>query len=647
MRSNKLWFYLSLVACLAIGILVRVLYWPTLTADVFGHLNFLDPDNYYQLRRLVYTVENFPQVLYFDPLADWPVGSPVDWPEALPLLSASLIKILGVFGFESSSFLIEGIAALLMVFFWLLSSFLLFAISQMMGLSRVAQVFILFAFALNAVIVRHSFVGTYDHHITECFYICLAIYIGLKLNHNAGLSRGCDRLRFFGWGLLLITSLAFSSSGLLTVGALFGALAVRAGGKQSLQRFFYLFLGMLIFLIPYASYQILRLDHLFDIRFASGLHLFVVISFGLITGLCIRYQHQKIMILSFCSFVLVVLMGFDLGGLRASFFSALGYMQGEGGVLQNVLEATPIFLHFGELHFTYMHWNLSFLLYSIVLLPLLLRRAQASRSLQFFVLAFFIFSLMPGVAQKRFIHFMIPAFILYLGIVLDWILSGMSRYQLRLQPLVILAFFSLILLPNIQYGFYPTVVAQHQVDWALAKSLRQEAVADESPQNRIDRLALRAPAEYGFWVNPNLGHQISYLTGRGTVLNSYYHTSTFLREMQLRRAQEPQEFASLLRDNQIGYFMVADDFFYYDKINSLTRLHDFAIVEATGANAKTVRLDLIEDEVWFRLLMGSLDVDEIDQLDQLEQLGFYQFDVNHFYTQVRLFKTNVLGSSSN
>lgn len=59
---------------------------------VFGKrgLQFVDPDSYYHLRRILYSFENFPNMLIFDPFVSYPTGDFVPWPPFFDFLTATI-----------------------------------------------------------------------------------------------------------------------------------------------------------------------------------------------------------------------------------------------------------------------------------------------------------------------------------------------------------------------------------------------------------------------------------------------------------------------------------------------------------------------------------------------------------------------------
>ncbi len=82
--------FVAPVGLFVLAVAVRALTWPRVFGDnrVFAVGN----DAYYHLRRIVYSVVNFPAVLEFDPYINFPVGAKPIWTPFLDLVISALIR---------------------------------------------------------------------------------------------------------------------------------------------------------------------------------------------------------------------------------------------------------------------------------------------------------------------------------------------------------------------------------------------------------------------------------------------------------------------------------------------------------------------------------------------------------------------------
>src|SRR5690606_22024377 len=94
--SNRVLYIAIVLSLFCLAIVIRLANFETVFTDITGHLNFIDTDNYYYLRRLAYFLVNFPDPLVFDHTADWPVGRLVDWPEGFLWLVGLPLWLIGV-----------------------------------------------------------------------------------------------------------------------------------------------------------------------------------------------------------------------------------------------------------------------------------------------------------------------------------------------------------------------------------------------------------------------------------------------------------------------------------------------------------------------------------------------------------------------
>ena len=84
---------ISIFAIISVAFLMRMLTYASLTAD--GGITFTGYDEFYHMRRILYTVSSFPHFLNFDTYINYPYGFEIGWPPFFDLLGAMLAIILG------------------------------------------------------------------------------------------------------------------------------------------------------------------------------------------------------------------------------------------------------------------------------------------------------------------------------------------------------------------------------------------------------------------------------------------------------------------------------------------------------------------------------------------------------------------------
>ena len=84
---------ISLIAVIVVAFLMRMLSYASVTAN--GSITFTGYDDFYHMRRILYTASNFPHSLNFDSYINYPYGFEIGWPPLFDLLGGLLAKILG------------------------------------------------------------------------------------------------------------------------------------------------------------------------------------------------------------------------------------------------------------------------------------------------------------------------------------------------------------------------------------------------------------------------------------------------------------------------------------------------------------------------------------------------------------------------
>ncbi|WP_269849799.1 STT3 domain-containing protein [Methanosarcina horonobensis] len=173
-------------AILLASFIMRMLSYASLTAD--GGITFTGYDEFYHMRRILYTTFNFPHFLNFDTYINYPYGFEVGWPPFFDLLGALLALVLG--GGQPDTHTVEFAGAILPVLLGILTIIPVYVIAASVFDRRTALVGA-FAFAVLPAHVYVSRFGTVDHHVAEVFLSTVAyafFILALKLAGESKLS---------------------------------------------------------------------------------------------------------------------------------------------------------------------------------------------------------------------------------------------------------------------------------------------------------------------------------------------------------------------------------------------------------------------------------------------------------------------------
>ncbi|MDF0591165.1 STT3 domain-containing protein [Candidatus Methanocrinis natronophilus] len=160
---------LGVSAVLLLGLILRLL--PARNSLVDGQVLFYGYDTFYHMRRILYSVENFPQTLWFDSYLNHPHGMGLTWPPLFDLTMAAASLLLG-----GSSRAVDMTAALAAPILGTMMIAVLYLLAKKLFGMEVA---LLSAFLL-AIDTRHigrTTFGFPDHDTMELLFILGAILL--------------------------------------------------------------------------------------------------------------------------------------------------------------------------------------------------------------------------------------------------------------------------------------------------------------------------------------------------------------------------------------------------------------------------------------------------------------------------------------
>jgi len=139
-------------------------------------IKLIDPDSYYHLRRILYTINNYPKMLNFDNFLSYPLGDYVPWPPLFDFISATLAIILKNINFV--------LPALDMFYFFLGFSIIYFCLQKEFGF--IPAVTTAFFLATTGILRVYSSFGRLDHHALELLIItaCYASFCAYYKNKD-------------------------------------------------------------------------------------------------------------------------------------------------------------------------------------------------------------------------------------------------------------------------------------------------------------------------------------------------------------------------------------------------------------------------------------------------------------------------------
>ncbi len=589
---------------LLVAVIVRLSNWEFFVHNYTSHFNFIDTDCYYQLRRLVYFVANFPSTLQWDTLADWPQGARVDWPEGFLVFIGLPLKVLGLKTFTS----LELGACALMILLGIFTTWVSFYVSKKIFKKEDDALLVFMITAVNFLLVRYSCLGQFDHHIFESLFPLLFFAGALRLAQKS------EPQIFLFISILIFYSLTVSSSSLFAIATFFSAYAFIFGKKLWHRDFFLLLLipaSILIFAYT-AWFQNIH-GAWFSNDHPSLFQLFLVLIFGGLAALVVEARESKsrmawgflgVLVLSF--FVCYFLNWPPKFMVRLT--SAFEYVFGRAGILQSVSEADTIWMNFGVLDFGFAILNFGFLVFFLpliwIFLPFVfLKNQRWSLNERIFFLFLGLLGI-PGVIQKRFSQIFIAFVLIFYVWLLVKLREWLDRNQIRVVPMLTLLFVGLMVFPTLSGGFAPAGQTRDRIDHSIAAEFLNHTKFDSNEVwNRLAGTDLKNVQ--GIWTNPNLGHLLEYVTGLPVTSNSFYHPQSFQNDLRLRSIGSMDVLVEEVRKLNVRYLIVADDFRFFELEHRLAGLSSakWFKEDVTPAGSRvTFEIPELQKFAWVRLV---------------------------------------------
>jgi dolichyl-diphosphooligosaccharide--protein glycosyltransferase len=167
---------IALLAALVLGALLRiVLPWPAVVTE-HGILPPGGADEFYHLRRIEYSVENFPSVLAHDAYVNAPDGGEIVWPPLWDLGIAAVALPLGAGGDRDR---LEAVTAAIPPLVGLATIWLVFVVARRQFGARAAATSALMLAFLPAHYLS-SRLGKSDHHVGAVLATAWLLFVGMR-----------------------------------------------------------------------------------------------------------------------------------------------------------------------------------------------------------------------------------------------------------------------------------------------------------------------------------------------------------------------------------------------------------------------------------------------------------------------------------
>jgi oligosaccharyl transferase (archaeosortase A-associated) len=461
-------------------------------------------DEYYHMRRILYTVTHFPQSLWFDSYLDYPKGQNLTWPPLYDQLSATISIALG----QHSQQNVEMISAIVPA---VLGAFAVVVVYYMVKEVFNRDVALLSAFMV-AIAPSHlwrSMLGATDHHSLEVLLIlvslCFVEFALSRRNHSRSFAVGAG---------LMIAGLAYTWYGTiiyLGIFLLYAAIQMtidlkkKAASKDVATTLLTTFGVALIFVLPFWNSRWL-LPSFYGIAATIVIMLMMYILQNIMVE---RKINWTMFPLTSLILIFVIALFLKLQG-GPSIISGLSDLFGGGGM--GIAEAEPLLsdVTLSELIFSSLGWDLLFSVAGIVAFIFVLQKSDAElRQCQLLILVWTVSVLILTLGQSRFLYISTIAMGILISILffqlIDVLEIRMATRKQKLSKVLVVGLLILLVLPTLAETVYvvkgvPPPIAG---DWFnslvwLEKNSNSTSFYDNPVM--IPEYSVMSSWDYGNWI---------------------------------------------------------------------------------------------------------------------------------------------------
>jgi oligosaccharyl transferase (archaeosortase A-associated) len=597
----------ELLAVVFLGVLLRLFAGRPYLVD--SGVLFDSFDDYYHMRRILYTVSHFPNTLWFDSYIDYPSGLGLTWPPLFDQISAGLSLALG----QHAQPGIEMVSAFIPV---LLGAVTIAVVYFMVRESLGRNVALMSAFM--AAITHHHIIkttiGSVDHHCLE-----VLLLLGSLLFLVLALSRSEKTYLFAAISGIIMAGLAYTWFGagvylgiFLVYAALQITLDLRNGlpsGKTA-TALTAAFGVALMLVLPFWNAPWLFPSFLgIMVSIIGTLAMYALSRFMLMHKVNWIVFPLAIIVFAFACAILLPLIG--MGSLIQ-----FGYIFG-GEMSGKISEAQPLFssearVLFSTSSYSSSGWklilNLLFSLAGIAAFVLCLRRREDGKvNGQLLVLVWAVASLLLTVGQIRFFYLSSIAMGVLISLlffyILDYSRSRMAekgQHHFRAFSAVL---FVLLVLPTATHtaafvGGAPMIAGDwyESLNW-LEKNSNSTSFYDDPDPANLPEYSVMNLWDYGNWI--------IYLSKRPVVANNFQVGITDSTKFYL---SESEEESTALMDKRRSKYVIVDYDMLHGKLPSITQwanvdLASYLILEGYGVNAVAVPTQKLLNTTMARLYL--------------------------------------------
>ncbi len=531
-------------------------------------------DEYYHMRRILFTANHFPNTLWFDSYLNYPRGLEITWPPLFDQISAAFCVAFG----QHSKAGVEMAASFVPMIIGIIAIIVVYYIVRELFDHKVALLAAFMA-ALAPYYLLYTMFAALDHHCLEVLLSLITLLFMIM-----AINRSLKRYLYAFLSGVAMAALAYTWQGAdiyLAIFLLYAAvqmtLDLKEGksSKETTKMLLTAFAIAFILVLPFGNTSWLSASF-------HGIGA-MIIALSIMFALAYITAKRKISWKTFPLSILIISALFAmLSELAGGFFgvgamiqSGLEYIWG-GGMIGKIGEAEPLIYDadtFSEVVFSLLGLNLLFSLGGMAASLIYIRRSTGTkRQGQILLLLWMAVTLILTLGQSRFLYISTISMGLLISILFFFLLDmadkrhtvGGKAPTARSSRLLATVLFLLLVLPTAWDAASfamssPSVVAG---DWeeslAWLKENSNTTSFFETPQKT---------AEYSVMSWWDYGNWILYLAQRPVVANNFQAGVADAAKFYL---SESEEEATAVLDARGSRYIIADYGLTYGKLSSLT-----------------------------------------------------------------------------
>jgi oligosaccharyl transferase (archaeosortase A-associated) len=531
-------------------------------------------DEYYHMRRILFTANHFPNTLWFDSYLNYPRGLEITWPPLFDQIAASFCVAFG----QHSKAGVEMAASFVPMIIGIIAIIVVYYIVRELFDHKVALLAAFMA-ALAPYYLLYTMFAALDHHCLEVLLSLITLLFMIM-----AINRSLKRYLYAFLSGVAMAALAYTWQGAdiyLAIFPLYAAVQMTIdlkedkSSKETTKMLLTAFAIAFILVLPFGNTSWL----------SASFHGIGAMIIALSTMFALAYITAKrkiswkvfplsILIL-FALFALLSELAGGFFGVGAMIQSGLEYIWG-GGMIGKIGEAEPLIYNadtFSEVVFSLQGLNLLFSLGGMAASLIYIRRSTGTkRQGQTLLLLWMAFTLILTFGQSRFLYISTISMGLLISILFFFLLDTANKKQkeggqapaARYSRLLATVLFLLLVLPtawdaaSFAQSSPPAVAGDWVESLAWLKENSNTTSFFEAPQKT---------AEYSVMSWWDYGNWILYQAQRPVVANNFQAGVADAAKFYL---SESEEEATAVLDVRGSRYILADYSLIYGKLSSLT-----------------------------------------------------------------------------